>query len=84
MPDLDIIKLLEDRVFGLRAIEEIDFGLLDEPDDLPPVVVLRSGRVQIVLIPTVDDDLIDFEVHAFGDGMKFDHDVHAYTVRLQT
>jgi len=84
LPDLDIVELLEQRVYGLRAIEEIDFNLLPSDEDIPPVILIHAGRIQLVLIPTIADDLLDFEVHAFGDGMRFEHEVQAYTVRLRT
>ena len=84
MPDLDIIDLLEQRVYGLRAIEEINFNELPSDEDIPPVILIPAGRIQLVLIPTIADDLLDFEVHAFGDGMRFEHEVQAYTVRLHT
>lgn len=84
MPDLDIIDLLDQRVYGLRAIEEIDFNELPSDEDIPPVILIHAGRIQLVLIPTIADDLLDFEVHAFGDGMRFEHEVQAYTVRLHT
>lgn len=66
-----IHDLLDMRVYGLRAIEEIDFGLVAECE-LPPALILVWKSIHVVVVPTISDEAIDFDVTCFVGGSRVD------------
>ncbi len=66
-----IHDLLDMRVYGLRDIEEIDFDMVDE-GELPPALVLAWKSTHVVVVPTIGDTAIDFDVTCFFNGSGVD------------
>lgn len=67
----DLNDFMEERIFGVRSMWEIDFSDADDATIVDGVRFINKN-IDIVVLPTAADTAVSVDVHSFVDGKRVD------------